>query len=136
VVVTMEFFGGSLGTVVYAAHGSRSFGKERLEVFGGGKAAVLDDFRRLELVSDASRRTVGSRWRADKGHGGLWRAFLGALASGGTPPIAYSDLFAVTQATLAAVESLRRGLAVELDPAAFDWGPQAARRLERPPSPG
>lgn len=136
VVVTLEFAGGSLGTIVYAAHGSRAFGKERVEVFGGGKAAVLDDFRRLELVTESSRRTASQRWRVDKGHAGLWQAFLHAIESGGEPPLAYADLFAVAEATLAAVDSLRSGAAVELNPAAYDLSHKGARGVERPPFSG
>jgi len=133
VVVTLEFAGGSIGTIAYAAHGSRAFGKERVEVFGGGRAAVLDDFRRLEMVDGSRRRTAGSRLRPDKGHAGLWSAFLTAVAQGGEPPIPYGELLAVAEATLAAAESLRRGAAIELTSPAAD---RAGRRVERPPSSG
>jgi predicted dehydrogenase len=118
-IVTIEFRGGSLGTVVYAVHGSRSFGKERLEVFGSGKTAVLNDFRRLELLSGDRRRTAGSAFRAGKGHADLWDAFLRSVERGGDPPIAYSQLFAASAATLAAAESLRSGAAVDLEPPPF-----------------
>jgi predicted dehydrogenase len=136
VVVTIEFAGGSLGTIVYAVHGSRAFGKERIEVFGAGKTAVLDDFRRLELVAEGARRTANQRWRVDKGHAGLWQAFLQAIESGGAPPLPYAELFAVTDATLAAADSLRSGVAIELDPAAYDQRPKGGRGVEQPPSAG
>jgi predicted dehydrogenase len=133
VVVTVEFAGGSLGTILYAAHGSRAFGKERFEVFGGGKTAVLDDFRRLELVSEGTRQTAHQRWRADKGHAGLWEVFLRAVETGGEPPVRYAELFAVSEATLAAAESVRSGAAIELGPPAYDWGHEGGRGVERPP---
>jgi len=120
VVVTLEYPGGSLGTVVYAAHGDRSFPKERVEVFGAGKAAVLDDFRRLELVAGGRRRTRRLWLRSDKGHAAQWEAFLDAVSSGGPAPIPYPQLFAVADATLAAVDSLRRGTPVELERPPFD----------------
>jgi predicted dehydrogenase len=115
VVVALEYPGGSLGTVVYAAHGDRSFAKERVEVFGAGKVAVLDDFRSLELVAGGRRRTRRLWLRSDKGHAAQWDAFLGAVASGGPGPIPYPQLFAVADATLAAVDSLRRGTPIELE---------------------
>ena len=49
VIVSLRFENGSQGTITYVASGDTAFGKERLEVFGGGCVAVLDDFRRLEL---------------------------------------------------------------------------------------
>jgi len=133
VVVTLEFPGGSLGTVVYAAHGDRSFSKERLEVFGAGKAAVLDDFRRLEMTVGGRRWTKRLWLRSDKGHAAQWEAFLGAVATGGPGPIPYPQLFAVADATLAAVESLRRGTAIELGPSAYDQSREGGLGVQRPP---
>ena len=46
-----------------------------IEVFGGGAVAVLEDFRRLELVREGRKRTIHSRWRQDKGHRSEWAAF-------------------------------------------------------------
>ena len=50
VLVSLRFGNGSEGTISYLANGDRVFSKERIEVFGGGSTAVLEDFRRLELV--------------------------------------------------------------------------------------
>jgi predicted dehydrogenase/threonine dehydrogenase-like Zn-dependent dehydrogenase len=108
------FADGSQGTVAYLSNGAPGIPKERVEVFGGGRAAVLDDFRRLELAGGGRRRVIRSRWKQDKGHQELWAAFVDAIRSGGQPPIPYTDLIAVARATLAAVESLRSGEAVTL----------------------
>ena len=43
---------GSLGTVSYLANGDKAFPKERVEVFAGGRVAVLDDFRSLEMIGE------------------------------------------------------------------------------------
>ena len=51
-LISVRFGNGSEGIISYLANGDRSFSKERIEVFGGGSTAVLDDFRRLELVRD------------------------------------------------------------------------------------
>ena len=107
VVLVIEFANGSLGTVTYAASGARTFPKERVEVFGGGQAAALDDFRRLEIVAGGRRRTRRAWLRQDKGHRQLWQAFAQAVACGGPPPIPTEHLMAVTLASFAAVESLR-----------------------------
>ena len=49
------------------------------EVFSGGRVAVLDDYRSLELVQDGSRQVQRSRLRQDKGHQAEWAAFAAAL---------------------------------------------------------
>lgn len=113
-VLHLRFAGGSQGTIAYAAGGDPAVSKERIETFGGGRTAILDDFRRLELASGGRRRVYRSRGRQDKGHRGLWAAFVGAIRTGGPPPIPYAELLAVTHAALAAEESRRTGQPVRV----------------------
>jgi hypothetical protein len=74
--------------------------------------AVLDDFRSLETVRNG-KRTV-ERKPQDKGWGGEWAAFVGAIRSGGKPPIPYEHLVGVTKATFAVMESLRAGKTISI----------------------
>jgi predicted dehydrogenase/threonine dehydrogenase-like Zn-dependent dehydrogenase len=113
-LLTLTFPDGSLGSIAYLAHGDKSFPKERVEVFRGGRVAVLDDFRRLETIQDGRRRTYQSRLGQDKGHRGAWTAFLQAVKAGGQPPIPYEELVGVTRATFAAMQSLADGQPVKL----------------------
>jgi predicted dehydrogenase len=114
VVLTFPFADGSLGTVTYLANGDKSFPKERVEVFCGGRVAVLDDFRSLETIQDGQRKIYRSRLRQDKGHRAEWEAFARVIIEGGPPPISYDHLFGVTQATFAAVEAMRSGEKTEI----------------------
>ena len=57
VLISLRFANGSEGTISYLANGDRAFSKERIEVFGGGSAAVLEDFRRLELVRNGEEKS-------------------------------------------------------------------------------
>jgi predicted dehydrogenase len=108
-VMTFVFPDRSIGTVTYLANGDKSFPKERVEVFSGGRAAALDDYRTLELVRDGRREVGRARLRQDKGHQAEWEAFAAALSAGGPPPIPYDQLFGVHRAAFAAVEALRTG---------------------------
>ncbi|MCI0518960.1 MAG: bi-domain-containing oxidoreductase [Chloroflexi bacterium] len=108
-LLTFDFPDGSLGAVTYLANGDKSFTKERVEVFAGGRVGVLDDFRSLELVHGGKRQAQRSRLRLDKGHLGEWQAFAAAIARGGPPPIPYEQLFGVQRAALAAGQALRSG---------------------------
>lgn len=113
VSMTFTFPDGSIGVVDYLANGDKSFPKERLEVFCGGRIAVLDDFRTLETVRDGRRTLV--KKAQEKGWKDEWLAFAHAIRIGGQPPIPYEQLVGVTKATFAAVESLRSaGFAVEV----------------------
>jgi predicted dehydrogenase len=106
VSMTFTFPDGSVGVVDYLANGDKSFPKERVEVFCGGKIAVLDDFRSLEMVQDGRRKTV--KGAQDKGWKYEWAAFAKAIREGGEPPIPYEQLLGVTKATFVAVESVRQ----------------------------
>jgi predicted dehydrogenase/threonine dehydrogenase-like Zn-dependent dehydrogenase len=112
--LTLTFPDGSLGVVMYLANGDKSFGKERVEVLCGGRVAVLDDFRSLELVQDGRRQVAQSRLRQEKGHGAIWQAFSSAIQIGGQPPIPYQQIFGVHRAVFAALESLRTSRAIDL----------------------
>jgi len=118
-VIALQFANGSQGTVSYFANGDRSYSKERVEVFGGGATAVLDDFRRLELVRHGRRQTFRSRLRQDKGHRGEWQAFAAAIRSGGQAPIRFNEIVSTTLATLCAVESRSTGLPVTVATESF-----------------
>ncbi len=113
VLVSLRFGDGSIGTVVYAAGGDRSLPKERLEVLGGGRSAVLDDFAQL-VLHQGGRATTAARGTQDKGHAAEIAAFLDALLQGGPSPIDPDDAAHVTRVTFAAVDSARTGLPVEL----------------------
>ena len=112
VSMTLSFPDGSIGVVDYLANGDRSVPKERIEVFSGGKVAVLDDFRRLETVEKGTRKEY--REAQDKGWKNEWGVFSQAIKSGGEPPIPYAQIIGVTKSTFAAVESIRRREPVEI----------------------
>jgi predicted dehydrogenase/threonine dehydrogenase-like Zn-dependent dehydrogenase len=115
-VITLRFANGSLGTVSYLAGGDRAFSKERVEVFGGGRVAVLEDFRRLELVKNGRSQVVHSRLRQDKGHQGEWEALA---RSDETAPIPFEEIVATTLATMKAAESCASGETKPVDADAF-----------------
>jgi predicted dehydrogenase/threonine dehydrogenase-like Zn-dependent dehydrogenase len=127
VVVSLGFANGSQGTITYLANGDRAFSKERLEVFGGGAVAVLEDFRSLELIRHGRKQSVRSRLRQDKGHRGEWEAFAAAIRSGSESPIPFHEIVASTLATLCAMESRSTGDAVAVAPESFLRENSAAR---------
>jgi len=128
VVISLRFANGSQGTISYLANGDRAYSKERLEVFGGGAVAVLEDFRRLELVRHGRKQTFRSRFRKDKGHRSELEAFAAAVRGRGEPPIAFAEIVSTTLATLRAAESRSTGQPVEVDTAAFINSNSQSRR--------
>jgi predicted dehydrogenase len=109
--ITLRFAGGAIGTVVYSGSGDPRLPKERVEAFGGGVAAALDDFHRLEIFRGGKRSVT--KTRQNKGHRAELARFVAAVRSEAEAPDPASFLHS-TRATLAAVESLRTGVPREL----------------------
>lgn len=111
--ITLRHANGAVSSVAYLAGGDRAFPKDRVEVLGGGRVAVIDDFRSVTT-------SVGGRMRTkrlgiqDKGRQAEVKAFAEAITSGGSAPIPWSDLYAVSLASILAVRSLREGCPFEI----------------------
>jgi hypothetical protein len=113
-----------VGTVHYLTQGGTQIPKEQLEVFGGGKAAQLMNFERLELYAADRHETVKAA--LDKGQQAQVSAFVEAVCAGGEMPISFESLLETTLATLAVDESLRRGRPVRFSEF---WEPLAAETI-------
>jgi predicted dehydrogenase len=110
VAVSLRFADGSVGSILYCATGDPSISKERLEVYGEGRTAILDDFRSLELASDRRSQTTRAA-NQDKGFNEETSLFVKAVHAGSPMPIPFEQLTATTRATFAILESLRTGQA-------------------------
>jgi predicted dehydrogenase len=109
VVASLKFANGSLGTIAYFANGDKSASKERVEVFGGGSVAILEDFRRLELVRNGRKQITRARWAQDKGHKDEMQAFVDALLGKAPAPIPFEQIVGSTLATLRLQNSCQTG---------------------------
>lgn len=105
VSMTFTFPDGSIGVVDYLANGDKSFHKERVEVFCGGRIGVLDDFVSLQTIHNGRKKE--QRGAQDKGWVDEWKVFAKSIREGGEQPIPYEHLIGVTKATFAAIDSIR-----------------------------
>jgi len=112
VAATIRFANGSAGTITYAANGDRGLDKERLEVFGGGRAAVLDDFRELAMASGGKRTLKKSS--PDKGHRAEMQALIEAVRRGAPSPVPFEQAVMSMRATFAIVQAITTGKPVPI----------------------
>jgi len=105
VVISMTFAGGSVANIVYSADGAKAMHKEYVEVFGGGRSAVIDDFREVRLYAGDSKSSVVKLPAQDKGQKAMLAAWVAGLVSG-QPCVSRETLLACSLATVLAVESL------------------------------
>lgn len=112
VSVALAFADGSLAHILYTAQGDMAAGKERYEIFAGGKNGLIEDFRQLEITGGGN--PVSEKTSTDKGFDNSLSAFVNAVTAGAEPGIPESELVESTTATIAALESLRLGKAIQL----------------------
>jgi predicted dehydrogenase/threonine dehydrogenase-like Zn-dependent dehydrogenase len=106
--ITLRHADGSVSSIAYLAGGDRSCSKERVEVFGGGRAAIIDDFGSVTTFANGKSKTIKARKR--KGHREEIQILADTLKNGGDAPISWPEIKAVTLASILAVQSLRDGL--------------------------
>jgi predicted dehydrogenase/threonine dehydrogenase-like Zn-dependent dehydrogenase len=111
--ITLRHANGSISSIGYLAGGDRAFGKERVEVLGGGRLAVIDDFRELTTAVNGKVKS-DRRWQQDRGHRAEVEAFAEAVSKGGAAPISWEEIRAVSLASILAVRSLREGLPFDI----------------------
>ncbi|MFH1116231.1 MAG: Gfo/Idh/MocA family oxidoreductase, partial [Pseudomonadota bacterium] len=111
--ITIRHGNGSVSSIAYLANGDKAYPKERVEVFGGGRVAVIDDFRRVELCAGGKIKRHKSRSQ-DKGHRAEIQAFAEALVHGGEPPISWEEIRSVSLASILAVRSIREGVPFDI----------------------
>ncbi|MCA9092868.1 MAG: bi-domain-containing oxidoreductase [Planctomycetaceae bacterium] len=110
--ITLRHANGSISNIAYLAGGDKSYPKERVEVLGGERLAVIDDFRETLLTYRGKPKKI--RGVQDKGHRAEVVAFAEALTHGGASPISWEDLRSTTLASILAVQSLREGVPLDL----------------------
>lgn len=108
VTIQLAFADGSIGTVHYFSNGSRTFPKERLEVFASGRVLQLDNYRRLIGFGWPGFKSM-NLWRQDKGQRACAAAFVKSIEQGGAAPIPFEEIVEVSRVTIEVAGLLRRG---------------------------
>ncbi len=114
-VISIRFEDGSAGSIGYFAEGGKSMPKERCEIFGGGRSAVIDNFNRVQFFGKTKK---GTRKFPGKGHSEEMVQFVTALKTG-MPAISITSQIATTLASFAVLESLKTGKPVTINPEDF-----------------
>jgi predicted dehydrogenase/threonine dehydrogenase-like Zn-dependent dehydrogenase len=113
VTITIRFADGSVGTIHYFANGDKSVPKEYLEVYGGGRTFILDDFRAARYA-EAGKTAHWKSSGQDKGQSGELQSLVEAIRKGGPTPIPLDDSVFTTLTTLRILDSLRLGTEVNV----------------------
>jgi predicted dehydrogenase/threonine dehydrogenase-like Zn-dependent dehydrogenase len=105
--ITIDYEDGSVATILYIANGDKTLPKEEMQVFSGGRTAIMKNFTELEFHRGSGKPHIVKG--QGKGHKEEVEAFINAIKTGGTAPIPFDSMLATTVATFAVHESLSTG---------------------------
>lgn len=103
-VLVFKFADGSIGNLVYAAGGDSGMAKEKFECFGGGKSAVIDDYKATFLYENG-KVVKHHTSKVDKGFKQEMKAFVDMVTKGDIP-VHYEEIEAVSRIAIKAVNVL------------------------------
>ena len=107
VSITVDYEDGSIATILYIANGDKTLPKEEIQVFSGGRTAIMKNFTELEFYRGSSKPHIEKA--QGKGHPEEIKAFLRAIKTGSESPIPFDSMLATTLVTFAIHESLSSG---------------------------
>ena len=103
--IILRFDDGSMACIHYLANGHKSFPKERLEVFAGGRILQLDNYRKLRGFGWPNFKKL-NLWRQNKGQNACVNAFVRAITQQDPAPIPFDELMEVSRISIQIAEAL------------------------------
>jgi len=137
VFITLRLADGSNASIAYLAEGDKALAKERIEIFGGGRSLVIDDFRSATAYENGREKTRKLR-EQDKGQRDEIKAVMSVVLEG-SPRRSQSRTSRPRRGRhFEFRESLRTGLPVEVEsvPGGSRPGLKVFKNFERYTSPG
>lgn len=110
--ILLKFANGDNGVINYFANGSKSYAKERLEVYFDQKTIVMDNFRETQFFGFKSVKNL--KTRIDKGHKKQFELLSNLALKGGPALISFNEIINTTKASFASIESLKKSVWVDV----------------------
>ena len=111
--ILLKYANGSTAVINYFSNGSKSYAKERIEVFSQERTLVIDNWRKLTGFGfkGFSKETI----KQDKGHFNQFKELIEQQQKGKEPIIRFKELVNTTRASFAAIDSLKQNSWVSID---------------------
>jgi predicted dehydrogenase len=110
--ILLKYEDGSNATINYFANGSKTYAKERVEIYSQGRTIVLDNFRKTEAYGFKNFSSL--KTSLDKGHKNQFKSVINKIQLGGEPLIPFDSLINTSLASFAAIESLKERKWIDL----------------------
>ena len=111
--ILLKFENGSTAVINYFSNGSKSYSKERLEIYSQERTFIMDNFRTTKGFGVRGFKNI--KTKLDKGHNAQFEQYIKFLKKGGEPLIKFEDMVNVTRASFAALLSLKESRWVHIN---------------------
>lgn len=111
--ILLKYENGSTGTINYFANGSKEYPKERIEVYSQDRTIVIDNFRVTTAFGFKNFKKL--KTSLDKGHKKQFELLINQVKTGGQSLIPINEIINTTQASFAAIDSLKNDAWIHLD---------------------
>ena len=105
--ILLKYENGSNAVINYFANGSKSYSKERVEVYSQERTLIMDNWRTLKGYG--FKGFTSAKSPQDKGHFNQFQALVNQQKNGGESIIPFIEIVNTTRASFAAIESLKEG---------------------------
>lgn len=112
--ILLRYKDGSNAVINYFANGSKSYSKERVEIYTQEKTLVLDNWR--ELKGYGCKGFTKMKKSMDKGHTTQFSLLNERILRGGEALIPFCSIINTTKASFACIESLKLNKWIEIEP--------------------
>lgn len=103
--ILLKYEDGSNVVINYFSNGSKSYSKERIEIFNQERTVIIDNFRKTEAYGFQNFK--GLKTSIDKGHKIQFQELINKVKNSGAPLIDFDSIINTTKASFAAIQSLR-----------------------------
>ena len=110
--ILLKYENGSTGVINYFSNGSKSYSKERIEVYSQDRTLIMDNFR--TTVGYGFKGFSRLKTKLDKGHKNQFTKLITQVKNGGQALIPFDEIVNTTKASFAAIESLKTNNWVEV----------------------
>ena len=104
--ILLQYENGSTGVINYFANGSKTYSKERIEVYSQERTIITDNFQLTQGYGTHGFSKL--KTNLDKGHNAQFKLLAGRVKEGGGPLILMDEIVNTTLASFAAIESLTK----------------------------
>jgi predicted dehydrogenase/threonine dehydrogenase-like Zn-dependent dehydrogenase len=112
VSILLKAKNGSLGVINYYSNGSKQYSKEKIEIFSVNSVISIDNFKSLKVSGKNFK--IKKLFNSDKGHFHQFKTYLNFLDGKSELRNTISEHLNVTEASIAAIESLNQNKWVDL----------------------